>query len=774
MQSPIAAKRRPGRPAKSLDPAVAAAAFGLEQFAALRGYLGGLDPQAACSRYLTNEPRPASEGAALRRLISLLEAVATAAASRPAGTPEAEQAQRAARILRLRIGNAELRRQALLARDRLSRLRRTVRVGNLPASPSPAPEALPAGAPLPARFDSLDSFRDHYIETRLDGIDPDLGEEEWEALFMEGLVELEAARAPLAPQKMTAIAIAEATDPVRGTLPSGLVVKPDEALAALETCRWVVSRQPIASDLVDTWFTGNTVRRLKAADLPTLYSLVLLLNQRGRRWWTRVKGLGPERGQRVTDWLLSVGQEAGLKLRPDLAMPLQYSRQLQKGVQARGAGWETLSEVGLEPLALLAGHQALDGAHGAFRLATENLLGARTDLEAIAGALAKYKDKPSTLVVYSREICRFALWAYVVMRKPISSISIPDARRYKEFLDDVPSDWINPIPTPRGTYGWRPFRGQLDDASKRKALTAVHVVLQQLHAAGYLAGNPMAGVLKRAALKRPSMDVGRSFDSDQWEFILAQLDQLPSPRRLQAIERSRSTPEVKERLKAFEAASARRLKALVRLLQSTGLRRDECHRARLDAITKVLVDGQPFYTLAVVGKGGKLRDVYVPTPVLQLVLEHLQDRDQAIFADDPHTKEGRAGIPLISVLRPPLPAWQPTLDGRGAPALVARDLADPSGALGIDGMHHILKRFFTKCAVGARAAGLDASRFNAASAHWMRHTFGTMLADNDTDLRTVQKAMGHSSIQTTAHYSSKDQIKMLRELHAGMPASMRD
>lgn len=774
MPPPITPKRPRGRPAKSIDPAAAAASFGLEQFAALRGYLNGLDPQAACSRYLTTELPPAGEGAALRRLIALLDTVATAAANRPFGTPEADQARRAAGILRARIGEAELRRQALLARDRLARLRRTA--NQSPPAPSPASTASPSTAVavdrhLPGRFDSLDSFREHYIETRLSGADPDLGEDEWEALFMQELVEFEAAQ-PSPPQRMTAIAIAREPEG-RPALPSGLVVKPDEALAALETCRWIVTRQPKPSDLVDTWFTGNTVRRLRAADLPTLYSLVERLNQRGQRWWAQVRGLGPARGQRITEWLLTVGAEAGLSLRPDLAMPVQYARLLQKSTQATAPGWQALAEVGLEPLVLLTGRQALDGAEGIFRLPTANLLGAKNDLEAIAGALAKYKDKPATLAVYSREVCRFALWCYFEVRKPISSITIPDARRFKEFLDDVPLDWINPVPTPRGTYGWRPFRGQLNEASKRKALTAVHVILHQLQAAGYLAGNPMAGVLKRAALKRPSMDVGRSFDSSQWDFILKQLDQLPSPHRLAAIENAQAPTAVKQRLAALESARARRLKALLRLLQSTGLRRDECHRGRLSHITKVMVDGQAFYTLAVVGKGGKLRDVYLPTPVLQLVLEHLQDRDQDMFGDDPQTESGRARIPLISVLSRPLPAWQPPTGEKVQPVLQPGRLADPTGALGVDGMHQILKRFFARCAIAARAAGLDSERFGAASAHWMRHTFGTMLADNDTDLRTVQKAMGHSSINTTAHYSRKDRDKLLRELHAGMPDSMR-
>jgi len=735
----------------------------------VRGYLSGLDPQGACSRYLPGEQRPASEGAALRRLIALLAKIADTAAARPHGTQEAEQAQRAARTLRARQHDAELRRQALLGKDRLARLRRQAAGLANAALPSPPPPPGPE-ASLPARFDSLDAFREHYIETRLGGLDPDLGEDEWEALFVEALEDMEGALNASSKSTPLPQPVMSLVDEV--AVPTSRIAEADQALAALETCRWVVTREPKASDLVDTWFTGNTVKRLKAADVPTLYALVELINQRGRRWWKAVRGLGPERGQRVTEWLQSVGGQAGLNLRTDLAIPVPVARMMQRATQAAAPGWDRLAAVHLEPLALVAAQQSLDGSVSVFRLSGANLLGAKTDLEAIAGVLEKYADRAHTLAVYSREICRFAFWCYFELRKPISSVTMPDARRFKEFLDNIPADWINPIPTLRGTHGWRPFRGQLDDATKRKALTSVHVVLHQLHSAGYLVGNAMAGVLKRSSIAKPTMDVSRSLSEEQWQFILGQLDALPSSRRLAAIQRSNRSPPAKARLTQAEHAKARRLKALMRLLQATGMRIHECENARLSHITKVPLDKDVFYTLDVIGKGNKHRLVYVPTPVLQLVLEHLQDRNQDIFNDDAQTASGRARMPLISVLQSPVASWQEAAPGE-SPALLATPLAHPSGALGASSMHRILKRFLVGCVLQAKGDGLDTDAFERASAHWLRHTFGTMLADNGTDLRTIQSALGHSNINTSAAYSRKSRDKLLRELHAGMPESMR-
>jgi integrase len=485
--------------------------------------------------------------------------------------------------------------------------------------------------------------------------------------------------------------------------------------------------------------------------------------------------LGPTRGQRITDWMHSVATEAGLDLRPGEARsgarhPPDGGLLPSRSDPTPASGWEGL---GLEPLARLSLATPLDSPTGLFRLPGANLLGARSDLEAIAGVLTQYADRPATLAVYSREICRYALWCHRELGKPISSVTLPEARRFRAFLDQIPAEWIQPGPCPRHSPHWRPFRGQLDDASKRKTLTAVHVVLHQLQATGYLVGNALSGLLKRSSVAKPSMDIHRSFGEAEWALVLEQLDRVAEDPDVLLPSRVDRPMEWGDRRRLVPLARQRRLKALVRLLQVTGLRREECEQARLSHLNRVDLDQQVFYTLDVVGKGQKRRQVYVPEAIVHLVQDHLADRASAGFEDDEETASGRSRIPLISVLRSPRASGTATVSqrvvGHGAPARTHKNC----GAWSAAGMHMELKRFFARCALAAPSHGLSQDRFEAASAHWLRHTFGTMLADQQTDLRTIQAAMGHANINTTAQYSKKSRDKMLRELHAGMPASMR-
>lgn len=767
------AKRGRGRPPQATDPTTQPLRLSLEQFSALRAFLGGMAALEACRRYLPAAGALSSERTALHRLMTLLQIVLLAARQRPGESAEIQRAQRSAAVLQECLDFAFARRASLLAQDRLARLRRQEFQPTSAAPPSPPPAQMKKPVQEHARpsfLSTLEDFRAHYIETRLDGQDPELPEEEWQEMFAEA--EAEFAPCPSSSpdampslalregERLSAIAHAELAQERAAALPP---VAAHAALNALEACRWLLQRQPLASDGVATWLSPNTAKRLSAAGLSTLASVAERIQARGGRWWGPIAGLGPRRAQRIQDWLLSVAPVAGLSLTaassptlPDLEWAPLSLLQIEAppghddpDLTDMAATALRLGEVQLSPLAWLLGRRALDGGNGVLRLADENLLGAHSDVDALACALGKYRAQPRTLAVYSREMLRFALWCFLEKRVAISSLTVTDAREFKGFLDAIPSSWINPVTVRRGEPGWRPFRGQLTENSKRKAMTVVHVILQQLLETGYLRGNAMAGV-SRNGERRPAFDVERSFDAKHWKLVLEQLE---SPAgRLPGDDPGPAAPVL------LAQAKLRRLRALVRLLHATGLRRDECFRARFGDLCRVTVDGKLVWLLKVAGRGQVTREVYVPDAVVELIKEHLADR-VGRFVDDFETAEGRSRVPLISVLTlgPRPRGMRPPIQRREG----HKPLGEPAGALGVDAMHKILKGFLTGCASSAEKRGWDGSQFSRASLHWLRHTFAAVLADGGTDLRTMQRALGHASINTTAHYARKDHVSML-------------
>jgi integrase/recombinase XerD len=82
-------------------------------------------------------------------------------------------------------------------------------------------------------------------------------------------------------------------------------------------------------------------------------------------------------------------------------------------------------------------------------------------------------------------------------------------------------------------------------------------------------------------------------------------------------------------------------------------------------------------------------------------------------------------------------------------------------------LHKIVKEVFVGAAGSLRARGDSneqrANRLEQASAHWLRHSAGSHMADQQVDLRLVRDNLGHASLTTTSQYLHIDDDRRHRE-----------
>lgn len=158
-------------------------------------------------------------------------------------------------------------------------------------------------------------------------------------------------------------------------------------------------------------------------------------------------------------------------------------------------------------------------------------------------------------------------------------------------------------------------------------------------------------------------------------------------------------------------------RAVLALMIGCGLRRAELCGLTLDEYDPSDA------SITLVGKGNKERKVYVPEAADELLQEWI------------HLRGTREGYLFTRIYR-------------GGHLMVDRPLSE-------SGVTLILNQRI-------RIAGAK-----AATPHDLRRTFATRLIEDGHDLVKVQRAMGHSNVQTTARYdrrSEKDQKEMARSV----------
>jgi integrase/recombinase XerD len=148
-------------------------------------------------------------------------------------------------------------------------------------------------------------------------------------------------------------------------------------------------------------------------------------------------------------------------------------------------------------------------------------------------------------------------------------------------------------------------------------------------------------------------------------------------------------------------------------------------------------NGEDLWWLEVLGKGGKER--LVPATA-EMMAELGADRRERGLPARPSPDEDTPLVPPIGQSLKPLT--------RAA-------------------LHRIVKQVFSEAADALRARGEThaprADQLRQASAHWLRHSAGSHMADQQVDLRLVRDNLGHASLTTTSQYLHVDDDRRHRE-----------
>jgi site-specific recombinase XerD len=381
----------------------------------------------------------------------------------------------------------------------------------------------------------------------------------------------------------------------------------------------------------------------------------------------------------------------------------------------------SIPAVGPQLLEVTGLPSAIDGSAGSNRsLAAQRQIAADNDVDALKAFLARYADTKTTFENYRKEVERLFLWSTCQLGKPVSSLTHEDLLAYQRFLADPQprARWVNPNrKQARSHPDWRPFSGSLSPSSQRQSIVILNVMFSWLVNAGYLAGNPLS--LSRQRSRKAAPRVTRFLDDELWSCVKQTIDRMP-----RETERQR--------------AHYFRTRWLFTLLYLGGLRVSEvCENtmgaffARRDRI------GEERWWLEVVGKGAKTR--LVPATA-ELMAELLRYRRECGLSRLPSAGDQTPLVLPISRSRKPLT--------RAA-------------------LHAILKDIFNRASDDLRQRGDEyaerANQLSRASAHWLRHTAGSRMADGALDLRHVRDNLGHESLKTTSQYLHSDDDRRHRE-----------
>ena len=484
----------------------------------------------------------------------------------------------------------------------------------------------------------------------------------------------------------------------------------ERLVAALQWLERQVAREPQPSDPVAAWLDERVAARLAVVGIQRLSELTFWVCDKGFHWHRPIPKLGPQGAARIVRWLRDHEATLGALPSPSL-LPRE---RIDTGVLT------PRPRAGIVPLERLALPSGLDGALGSNRATLARCkLAAVNDHQAVQAWLRLRVQGTHTWRAYRKEAERFLLWAVTERRKALSSLDGDDCVLYRDFLTRPGLEWTGPRHTQRWSEAWRPFEGPLSPRSAVTAITIVRTLCEWLVRRHYLDANPWDDVPQRP--DAPSMPQLRALSQQQWaeveDWLQARYAESPSP-------------------------ALRRLRFILRFASMTGLRLSELAAARLPWLRhEQLDDGEWVWSIMVLGKRQKWREVPLPEAAVESFREYLTDRGLS---------------PEISSNNPLTP-------------LIAK--VDREEPLSAGRIYEVLVAAFRRCAADV---ALDnpraAERIRQASTHWLRHTYGSHAAARGVPQDVLQANLGHESLATTSIYVKAEKGRKHRAVEAAFAA----
>lgn len=484
--------------------------------------------------------------------------------------------------------------------------------------------------------------------------------------------------------------------------------------AQLRTLAEEVVEKPRLDDSIYDWFDATVSVRFEKSGITTIGGLLDFLNGASVTWHKKMPRLGRPSAKYVTRWLHDHASTLGVK--QALLPPLDHASEAQ-AVREKSTG--------IVPLEAFLVPDEFDGSQGENRDKYQRCkIPASTDMDAIAYWLEGFKGRSTAYIAYRRQAERVLLWSILAKRKAFSTLTRDDCDEYlNDFLANIqPAEcWIG-ASAPRRSEHWRPFVGQMTNASRMNARSVLFTLGQYLSKHHYLRTNPFytVSLRDRGASKpaepdefdwqRGKVNLGNDrpargrqvLSGDQWNIVLDCADRLPN-----------------------DVPANARLRFALRFGWETGLSSAELAEASSsDLYVSRTDEGNVWLYIRANGHKGSTRFVHLGEGAKRILVDYFELRGHGRLARgwDP-------GLPLLPVMA----HGRPTVTGQSMSA---------------GGIYKMFKMFFTNVAAQYRSSDPELATVLAGMAtRWMRESFASNCIKAGMRVHEVAYRIGDRSIQ---------------------------